>query len=411
MNKTMIYLTALVIASKNRIPKTYLGEFMAGGLKVTAPTKEVQIDFLRNYFLSTNLISRGETFKIMTKDGFGKTSVIPDLIAPKFTLGLDDVLAMQPGAPQQMVNGAIIDSIKNVQAKYADMIKATIDNTKERLAAEVFINGSFLDALGEIVSYDLKPVQPFVVATTASMEQELFELIQDYQTRHGIVPEVKVGKNIINRLKEEAKGNNINVSNFAIRYSTNADGVEETLVEVNGKVIKLMVDAKTLQGATLDVSNRVTLYRPERLAEVYAGISYGDPVTNEMKVVAAEVVAGENAVVTEDGQKQIWGQSAFMPVIVDKVSFERYDYSTTAVVVMGAGATPTLMSGNDNSEEINGLNVELEESKATIEELKAKVNEPILVEIANLEVERETLSGNEKGKITTIINELKTKLV
>lgn len=216
--------------------------------------------------------------------------------------------------------GAEIPTIKQMEAKYSRLIAAAIDNRFEKQCAEVYLKGTYTDKNKKAHEVGVKADKPlsWTNGTTVFVD-EVLKLALAYQTKHGMWPEIEVGENIFNAIKNEANDTRQNINKVEFRV----DGNEPYLM-IGTQKVELLVNAKGTDDKEIDTKNLIILSNVNNLAVGYGCLTYGDVAKNESVLVRSKVIAGDTKVEETTGSKGLWGKSAPMPLVLSTTKFERY---------------------------------------------------------------------------------------
>jgi tartrate dehydratase beta subunit/fumarate hydratase class I family protein len=319
MTKEMIAIIAMINAAKYNIAQNYFKKFTAN--KYQSITSKIRVDDMASYFVTAGIVGRMDELPEIKVNGFGTLEVEPDIVGGTTPFTPTDLLEVKAGIPTY-INGKTIPAKDRVKAKHVKILKSGIENRKEKMAAEIFLNGSTYDKGGKLVSFGLATAS--ALDFTDKVASDLIEdLIVQYQSKYGIVPTVEVGRDVFNKVKNEARDVRQNINNVSV--IANPSNPMEMALTINGRKISLLMDAIDTKGNTIDASKRITLYDTNRMATAYAGLSYGDIKSNATNIVATELLAGETRVSETIGSKGLWAKSAPLPVVVDVKTFIRYN--------------------------------------------------------------------------------------
>lgn len=322
MNKRMIYLISLIaeMSQKLNIPKRYSKKFINSGNEYLSPTEKIRIEDLTDHFVTAGIVGRTEVLPILGKDGYRVIEFEPDIIGGQFPYSASDLIQIKAGVPMYTKTGAEIPTIKQMEAKYSRLIAAAIDNRFEKQCAEVYLKGTYTDKNKKAHEVGVKADKPlsWTNGTTVFVD-EVLKLALAYQTKHGMWPEIEVGENIFNAIKNEANDTRQNINKVEFRV----DGNEPYLM-IGTQKVELLVNAKGTDDKEIDTKNLIILSNVNNLAVGYGCFTYGDVAKNESVLVRSKVIAGDTKVEETTGSKGLWGKSAPMPLVLSTAKFERY---------------------------------------------------------------------------------------
>lgn len=321
MNKTMITIIALINAAKYNLPQPYHNKFIISNNYFDAITSKIRLDDLYSHFVEAGVVERGDKLPVIKVNGFDKLEIEPPIVGGTFNYSSEDLIGLQAGIPEYTQNGSELTAEESLKKKYTAIAKASIENRKERMAADIFLTGKTSGPKGEEIDMGLNEVKTLVL-TGKNVTDEIMNLISDYFTKHSVTPTVEVGIEIFNKIKNEAKDVKQNLNKISV-FGNPAD-LSSMYLTINEFKIGLLTKHKS--GETLiDPKNRITLYNPVSMGVAYAGLTYGDIKTNSTKVIKSRLLANETIVDDVDGSKGIWAKSAPLPLVINVKQFERYD--------------------------------------------------------------------------------------
>lgn len=317
MNERMIYLAALIIAAQTHVPQIYSQKFRAAGNTYLSPTEKIRVDELADHFVVAGIVGRNEVLPILGKDGFSKLEFEPDVIGGQFAFSASDIIQLQAGVPTYTKDGTVLETVQALEAKYAKMAKAAIENKFERQCADVYLKGSYTSKDGEVIYPGTKD-NAAITLKGKVVSDELIKIALTYKTKNGTMPKIELGMSVFNALKNEANNSQQNINGVKFNFG---DTPTLTIGDVK---IEMLEDAKGSDGKIIDTTKMIILSNPSTLAIGYGCLQYGDIKTNESKIVKSELAAGELRVEETTGQKGLWAKSAPMPVVLATSKFVRY---------------------------------------------------------------------------------------
>lgn len=322
MDKRMIYLISLIaeMSQKLNISKRYSTKFLSSGNEYISPTEKIRIDDLTDHFVTAGIVGRTEVLPILGKDGYKAIDFEPDIIGGQFPYSASDLIQLRAGLHMYTKTGTEIPTIKQLEAKYSRMIAAAIDNKFEKQCAEVYLKGTYTDKDKKVLEVGVKTDKALSWTKGKNIfVDEILDLALAYQTKHGVWPEIEVGKDIFNAIKNEANDTKQNINKVEFRV----DGNEPYLM-IGAQKVGLLINAKGTDDKEIDTKNLIVLSNVNNLAVGYGCLVYGDVKTNESILVRAKLIAGDTKVDETTGSKGLWGKSAPMPIVLATAKFERY---------------------------------------------------------------------------------------
>lgn len=320
MDKRMIYLISLIaeLSKKIDIPKTYSTKFLNSGNKYLSPTEIIRIEDLTDYFVTAGIVGRSEILPIIDKDGFRITEFEPDIIGAQALYSASDIIQLQAGVPMITSTGAEIPTIKQMENKYSRILASAVGNKFERMCAEVYLKGTYLDKNGKKLNVGVIDDKTLQFNSKTIYSDEILKLLLNFHTKYGIFPQIEVGETIFTALKNEANNTRQNINGVKFVFG------EKPYLELGQKKIDLLTNAKDSTGAVIETKDLIILSDPKNLAVGYGCLMYGEIKSNESKLVRAEIIAGDTRVDETTGSKGLWAKSAPMPILLSTDRFERY---------------------------------------------------------------------------------------
>lgn len=321
MNKRMIYLISLIaeLSKKMNISKIYSTKFLNSGNKYLSPTEIIRIEDLTDHFVTAGIVGREEILPIVDKSGFTITEFEPDVIGAQAIYSPSDIIQLQAGIPLITSTGNEIPTIKQLENKYSRIIAAAIGNKFERMCAEAYLKGTYVDKDGLLINVGVVDNKSLSFTAKTICSDEILALLLKYHTKHGMFPKIEVGEKIFTALKNEANNTRQNINNVKFVFG------EQPYLELGEKKIELLTNSKDTTGEVINTQNMIILSDPKGLAVGYGCLMYGDIKSNESKLIRAEMIAGDTRVEETSGSKGLWGKSAPMPIILSLEKFERYE--------------------------------------------------------------------------------------
>lgn len=321
MDKRMIYLISLIAELSKRmdIPRVYSTKFLNSGNKYLSPTERIRIEDLTDYFVTAGIVGRDEILPIVDKNGFAVTEFEPDIIGAQALFSPSDIIQLQAGIPLITSTGNEIPTIKQLENKYSRIIAAALGNKFERMCAEAYLKGTYVDKDGVLINVGVTENKSLSFTAKTVYSDEILALLLKYHTKHGMFPKVEIGEKIFTALKNEANNSRQNINNVKFVFG------EQPYLELGEKKIELLTNGKDATGEVIDTQNMIILSDPKGLAVGYGCLMYGDIKSNESKLIRAELIAGDTRVEETSGSKGLWGKSAPMPIVLSLEKFERYE--------------------------------------------------------------------------------------
>lgn len=320
MNERMIYLTALITAAmqKTRIKTNYTDRFKASGNTFTSPTDEIKVDEMMDYFAFAGVVEKGAQLPILGSDGIQRLTLKPDDIGSDLPYTALDILNIRAGVPKLTTSGQEISAIESVEAKKIKLGTAAMINTLEAQCAEAYLLGTYTDAAKQELTVGVKTNKTITFAKGGIAQKLLLEA-EDWSTKKATgFPLIELGANVFGALRQELEQQGQNMS--AARVTITEKGSE---ISIGALKITLLPFGIKKGGKKIDTSNMMIMSAPEAVGLGYACLTVGNVETNDVQLVQAEYVGGEERV-TSQGKKGLFVKSSPMPFIIDPKKFVRY---------------------------------------------------------------------------------------
>ena len=284
----------------------------------------ILVEELKAELVQANIIPRDSEIPTISKGGHIQTAITPELIAGKEATSALDTIAKTAGVA--IVNGKAVDNTAYMQDMRLKRLKAGIENTKGRMANELFFNGTFtLPISGDTINFDLDSAVAVTEGTDFSKFVTFISVkVRDFFSNTGFVPKVMVGADIYDALIAEIDASAGKKNAMDYRMTGSRDEGFRLFVDSLGLEIELFPAMSTYAGTAIDSSKRIQIWAPEALLQAYAGLEFVG-ANGVPGMLRGEVLVDQNEPNRETGRGSVFAKSAGVPFIVRKDLLARYN--------------------------------------------------------------------------------------
>lgn len=273
---------------------------------------EIKFDEFVSELAKLSVVPRGTKAPIIKVNGFSRISVTPDIISGESPLTVDEILQIQAGQVDIIVNGKITNNLEALKQRHLEKLKAGWLNTMSTMAAELFLTGKVeLPISNDVIDYGYKAV---VDETKKKSEINWYtyftQLINDYVKENGIYPtDIEIDSKILEAILSDTTfiGQVKAFSNSTL--SNSDDQIIFTILNVN---IKILPTAYSLNGTPIDTSNLIYISNNESFVKAYAGVTTAS--NGKLEVIPTDVLITEEIRNNPASQSYLL-ESAFCPII------------------------------------------------------------------------------------------------
>lgn len=205
---------AELIGVFSAIPTLSIDTYYLAKFKNTVTTigESIKYDELGTELISLGIIPRGTELPKVKIGGFTRNTVTPDIIGGKSVLTSNDIIQLQAGQVETVINGTIINNYEAIQDKHLKKLKTGLINTQAVMASEVYLTGKcVLPISKEIIDFGYdKPITKKIEKSNIDWTTFFLELIEEYRRTNQIYPttievDSKIFKEIIQNKRLETK--------------------------------------------------------------------------------------------------------------------------------------------------------------------------------------------------------------
>lgn len=286
-----------------------------------ALSNSIRVDEVVTGMSKAGIIPRGAEVPAIKVNGHSTVTVEPNIIGGSVGISALDSINAEAGE-LVVVNGQAMKSKDFDRLQKIKEIKASIENTKEDMAARVFITGKVKDLNGNDVDLGLKNIESKTKGT-AQWTSVLTNLVMEYYQKNKKYPDkVVVGAKVADSIIAEI--NSSQTPQFTSKVNLVDGGIR---IELAGFV--LPIETFPANDIGEDTSTKVTLYQKLCLVPVFAGLEYIG-TTGSCEMVRADIIVDQEEPNKQTGQAKLFGKSAPFPLIILPNLFRRYNFTDLA---------------------------------------------------------------------------------
>lgn len=309
ISKKQAELIGVFVGLPTKVNDYYLKKF---NKQINTIGSEIKFDEYITELIRLGIVPRGTKAPIVKINGFTRSSVIPDIISGESPLTVDELLQIQAGQVETVVNGNIINNLEALKQRHLDKLKSGWLNTMSAMASEVFLTGKVtLPTSKDVIDYGYSNVVDKQVKK-AEMNWYIFftNLVNDYVKENGIYPtDIEVDSKVFEAMLSD--------SNFVeqIKAFSNVNLGKEgetVILNVLGAKVKLLPKAFGLNGDEIDTANLIYVSNNEAFIKGFAGITTAN--NGKLEVINTDVLISEEVKNNPASQSYLL-ESAFCPII------------------------------------------------------------------------------------------------
>lgn len=284
----------------------------------------IKLDEVITELTSLSVVPRGTKAKQVKVNGFVRETVTPDIISGKSSLTTNDLLQIQAGQVDTVVNGKIVNNYQIIKDRHLAKLKNGLINTQARMSAELYLTGKVsLPESADEIDFGFEKVKA-ISKQRANMDWTLFilELVNEYKKSNGIYPTtIEVDTTIFGEmLKDATFRDQIKAFNSGTLTSIN-NKFAQPVLNVLGYQIKALPNAVGLDGKDIDTANQIFVTNDSEFVKAFAGLSYAED--NQLKLFSGEYLITE-VIEKDPASQQFILESGFVPIIPIPKRIKRY---------------------------------------------------------------------------------------
>lgn len=275
----------------------------------------IQYDELGTELISLGIIRRGTELPKIKVDGFTRNSVTPDIIGGKSTFTTNDLLQLQPGQVETVVNGQIVNNYQAIVDRHLTKLKIGYLNTATTMAAEVFLKGKCkLPDSNAVIDYGYtEPTEKTFKKKEIDWTKFVLELVEEYRKENKIYPTtIEVDSEIFKEMiQNDVFRDQVKAFNHGNLKTSNGRPAQP-VINILGYDVKSLVPAVDSDGKEIDTKNLIYVSSNVEFVKGYTGIPYAED--NKLKIFSGEYFVDE--ITKKDPDSVSIGlQSGFVPII------------------------------------------------------------------------------------------------
>lgn len=307
---------------------TFLNRFKNANAPIFTVSDTINFDQEINSLAIAKIVNRTTKAPFGKINGFVRTTQKPGVIKQGAALNPTDSLLLQAGKPIQTANGAV-SSLDYIMAKKMTTVMNNIETTAEYLSQEIFINGTAIFENGDKVDYEYDAAE--AASFTASDDIIVFieGALKAYEEANGYpATRVEVGQTLWEKMISN-KNFKESVYMFQNKLATVREGkYNMSALEISGAIVSKLPTMRTSKGVVIDTDDMMILSNDIALIAGYAGMVVpalegqymGEMATGEIRT---DFIVGDR----ELGLGKLVGQSAYLPIILNKNFIKRYTFT------------------------------------------------------------------------------------
>lgn len=325
LGKEQQYLVGMVVEQLRNAETHYWDLFGIENMPHNTSAKTVNFEDITKKYVEAKAIPSGGNVPILDKDGIQLVAVTPSEIGAGEPLEPESSIERQVG--QSVYNGQVIDNKDYHEVMATTKLGEAIASGKNRIATDIFFNGSHTNALGVQFNFQLNAAVAVDGDNINNWNIWLAEEVRKLKRAGAKKVMVMAGSNIIEKFINETNASaGKNNKNQLTYMSTQYDEINDyNYIEtqtIGLKVVQYPL-AYDANGDEIDTSNKIHIFGTKGMVQAHAGVK-GQVGTR------AQMVMTELWMDIEEGTKQnpselLFAKSAPMCGILRKAWFARYD--------------------------------------------------------------------------------------
>ena len=298
--------------------KPFWSTFTEAKTPYLALSDTIKVDEIMAGMMKAGIIPRGATIPAIKVNGHNRVTITPYIIAGSVGISALDTLNAEAGEVV-ILNGREMKAKDYDRIQKVTEIKGSIENTKEDIAARVFITGKTKDLNDNDVDLGFV-AEESKTKGTSSWTIILTQLVADYYSKTKRYPDkIMVGAKVADDIIKEI--NAAKTPQFTSKVNIADGGIR---IELGGFALPIVTYPANDIGENTDT--KVTLYKNVCLIPVYAGLEYVG-TDGKPSMIRSEVVLDKTEANKETGQAKMFGKSAPFPLVILPELFRRYNFT------------------------------------------------------------------------------------
>lgn len=328
-NVTMQYLHDKILPNiKPYRNYTFLNRFKGANAPIYTIGEVINFDQELESLSVAKIVDRNTKAPFGKINGFARTDVKPGVIKQAAALNPADSLLLKAGQPVQTTNGTM-SSLDYIMAKKMTAIVNNIEITQEYLSEEIFVNGKLTLDNGTTIDYEYEAAEAASFTSTDDIIVFIEKALKAYEEANGYpATRVEVGATLWEKMISN-KNFKESVYMFQNKLATVREGkYNMSALEISGATVSKLPTMRTAKGLVIDTDDMMILSNDIALIVGYAGIiapaqegqTMGEMVVGELRT---DLISGDK----ELGVARLVGQSAYVPIILNKNFIKRYTFT------------------------------------------------------------------------------------
>ena len=324
LKKEQEYLVGLTAEQFRNAETHYWDIFGLENAPDNTSAKTINFEDITNKFVAAKAIPSGGNVPILDKDGVQLVSITPSEIGSG--VPLEPETSIERTAGQAVYNGQVINTKDYNEVKAVTKLGESIASGKNRIATDIFFNGTHTNNLGVLFSFALNTAEAVTASNVNNWNIWLADEVRKIKRAGAKKVMVMAGSNVIEKMINEINTASGKKTSTALTYSsTQYDEINDynyLETQTVGLTVVQYPLAYAANGDEIDTSNKIHIFGTKGLVQAHAGIKAelnGRP----------EMIMDEMWMDIESGTKQnpselLFAKSAPMVGVLRKAWFNRY---------------------------------------------------------------------------------------
>ena len=197
LTQTQVKLTALFAVVEKKVQTHYLDRFTNSNPEFLSENETINVKDLNDFLVEAGIIERGSEIPYIKVNGIDTTSITPDIIAASYPLK-----PVMPTSTVTMINGKEVSAQDFEEDRMLAKLKNAILKTKEKTAANIFLQGKYLQKeSGTLIDFKYDAAEEIDAKTVENWVMFFFKLIDDYEEKNGIYPDrIELGRKLFEKI-------------------------------------------------------------------------------------------------------------------------------------------------------------------------------------------------------------------
>ena len=335
LTQTQVKLTALFAVVEKKVQTHYLDRFTNSNPEFLSENETINVKDLNDFLVEAGIIERGSEIPYIKVNGIDTTSITPDIIAASYPLR-----PVMPTSTVTMINGKEVSAQDFEEDRMLAKLKNAILKTKEKAAANIFLQGKYLQKeSGTLIDFKYDAAEEIDAKTVENWVMFFFKLIDEYEEKNGIYPDrIELGRKLFEKIIK-----NNEFLEIAKAYSNSiglSSDKQQVYLDLLGQRISKLKNAKTFDDKDINVDDYIYLSSDSALVSGYAALEAVDDSGNPFVARTTEIL-DKTPANKETARGKMFAKTGFVPILAIKEFIVRYKIKNIDSITMSK-ATATL---------------------------------------------------------------------